>query len=417
MSSGAPQQRVPRDVKVFGAASFFTDVASDMVRPLLPFFLSQVLRAGGTELGLIEGSADAASSLLKLLSGRIDDRLRGGGNEARRKWLIVLGYAVAAVARPLTALATSPLHVLATRVGDRVGKGIRTAPRDAWIADVTPLAARARAYGLHRALDNAGAFAGPLVAIALFKLAGLDLRTVIALSVVPASIAVLALVLGIRPKASTPGAPGAASGSGPAGTPAAAGGERLPAARFPPALRRFLGVATLLTLGSASQGFFLLRAGQAGFETWSVLLLWTGHSGLAALLNVPLSTLSNRLGRRRTIVLGWLTLALVHAGFAASGAPWTVVALFALYSVHFGLTEGAERTLLAELAPVEARGRAFGTFHALVGVAQLGGNLGFGLLWDRVHPTAAFATSAAVVLAATSGLVLLVPAHPPRPTP
>lgn len=402
----AEASRVPRDVKVFGAASFFTDVAADMVRPLLPFFVTQVLRAGGVELGLIEGSADAASSLLKLVSGRWNDRLRGAGNEARRKWLIVAGYAIAALARPLTALATSPLHVLATRVGDRVGKGVRTAPRDAWIADVTAPAARARAYGLHRALDNAGAFVGPLVALGLFQLAKLELRTVIALSAVPAVIAILTLVIGLRP------GDGAQAGSSERSSTSSSRSEPV---TFSPALRRFLAVATLLALASASQGFLLLRAGESGLPTWAVLLVWTGHSGLTAVLNVPLASLSNRLGRKPTIVAGWIVLAMVHSGFALAGSVWAIVVIFALYSVYFGLTEGAERTLLAELAPESARGRAFGLYHALVGGGTLAGNLGFGAIWDRFSPEAAFAVAAAVALAASLGLWVLVPVEGARP--
>lgn len=398
--NGRASSAIPRDVKVFGAASFFTDVASDMVRPLLPLFVSQVLRGGGVELGLIEGSADAASSLLKLVSGRWNDRLRGASNEGWRKWLIVAGYTIAAVARPLTAVATAPVHVLATRVGDRIGKGIRTAPRDAWIADVTAPAARARAYGLHRALDNAGAFVGPLVALALLLLARLDLRTVIALSAVPAAIAIVTLVVGLRSKRG--------DATAPAPTEEATAADA-PRERWPGSLRRFLAVGTILTLANASQGFLLLRAGDVGLSTWMVLLVWTGHSGLAAVLNVPLSTLSNRIGLKTTIAAGWITLAAAQAGFAASSTPATIIACFALYAVYLALTEGAERTLVATLAPDHARGRVFGAYHALVGGAQLVGNLAFGWVWDRFSPGTAFAASSAVAIAALLGFVLLVP--------
>ncbi len=392
---------LPRPVKILGLVSLLTDASSEMIYPLLPSFLTGVLHAGPAFLGLIEGAAEALASVLKLLSGHLSDRAR------RRKPFVVFGYGLSTVARPLVAVAASPLHVLAVRLADRVGKGVRSAPRDALLAAATPAGERGRAFGFHRAMDHAGAMLGPLLASAAL-LAGAELRTVFALALVPGLLALVVLVFGVGEEApSVPPAPAPPLAST---HPAQEGGTP---ARSSPALLRFLAVLALFALGNSSDAFLLLRAQELGVAVAFLPLLWTLHHLVKASFSTFGGALSDRAGRRRTIVLGWAVYALAYLGFARASGVGAVVLLFAVYGLYHALTEGPEKAFVADLAGTQARGRAFGLYHAVTGALVLPGNLLTGWLWDRVSAGAALGVGAA--LAGVAAVVLL--AFVPEPSP
>ena len=392
-------RRLGRTVIVLSAVSLFTDLSSEIIYPLLPLFLTSVLGAGAATLGLIEGAAESTAALLKLASGWWSDRVH------RRKPLVLAGYGLASVVRPLVAFATAPWHVLAVRVLDRVGKGVRTAPRDALIADATSPALRGRAFGVHRASDHLGAVGGPLIAYALLEQLGLSLRHVFLWAAVPGVVAVLLVWFGVR---ETPRVRAAASSDAPA-TPATSGVSGTEPARLGGAFWRYLGVVLVFTLGNATDAFLLLRASQLGVAVALVPLLWAMLHVVKSASSVIGGDLSDRLGRRPLIVGGWLVYALVYFLFARASAAWQVWALFAVYGLYFGLTEGTEKALVADLAPVASRGTAFGWYNLAIGIGALPASVLFGVVWQRVSPEAAFSLGAALALAAAVGLVVLVP--------
>lgn len=400
-SPSRPRRPLPGAVVALGVVSFLTDASSEMIYPLLPLFLTTTLGASATMLGVIEGMAETTASLLKLASGWWSDRL------GRRKPLVLAGYALASAARPLVALASSGAQVLAIRVTDRVGKGIRSAPRDALLADAAEPGERGRAFGFHRAMDHAGAVVGPLVAWALLHLAGVELRGVFLLAAIPGALAVLVLVLLVREKPAPLPVAGVPSSPAPA-TP----GDEV-AAPLDRSLRRFLLVVLLFTLGNSTDAFLLLRAADLGVPVALLPVLWAAFHVVKSLSSTPGGALSDRVGRRPLLVAGWCLYALVYAGFALAGAAWQAWALFGLYGLVFGLTEGTEKALVADLAGARAKGRAFGWYHLVVGLAALPASVLFGLLWDRAGAATAFGTGAALSLVATA-LLLGMPS-PGRP--
>lgn len=390
---------LPRAVWILGFTSLLTDASSEMIYPLLPLYLSAVLHAGPAYLGAIEGAAETTASLLKIVSGVWADRLR------RRKPLVVVGYTLSSIARPLVALATSPLHVLGVRIADRIGKGLRSSPRDAVVADVTAPEARGRAFGFHRSMDHAGAVVGPLLATALLYGLGegpRTLRTIFALAAIPGLAAVLTLVFGLREPAREVPAPSAG-----------------PTAPARPALSRelwvLLAIVLVFTLGNSSDAFLLLRASDMGVRTAHLPLLWVAHHVVKSALSQPLGGLSDRIGRRGVIVAGWLVYALSYVLFAVTNGAIACWAVFALYGLHFALTEGAVRALVADLAPKEARGRAFGLYHGVVGLGALPASLIFGALWQARGPKLALFTGAGLSLLAALALGLFVRRRPPGP--
>ncbi|MBK8248489.1 MAG: MFS transporter [Gemmatimonadetes bacterium] len=366
-------RRLGRNVLVLSAVSLLTDASSEMIYPLLPVFLSSVLGAGAVAVGALEGIAQAVSALMQVLSGQWSDRI------ARRKPLIVAGYALASVLRPLTGLATGVGQVLAIRVGDRVGKGVRGAPRDALIAASVGSEARGRAFGFHRAADHAGAVIGPLVAFALLSWWGLGLRTVFLLAAIPAALAVVVALVGI---VEVPGAPrGVVRGLGqaPRGT-----------------LARYLGVLALFTLGNSTDAFLLLRAQEAGVPVAQLPLLWAFLHVVKSLAATPGGALSDRVGRRPLLLAGWGVYALVYLGFGFAATAPAIWGLMALYGVYHGLTEGTEKALVADLTGAHERGWAFGWFNLVVGISALPASLLFGALWEWRGASVAFAFGAAM---------------------
>ncbi|HEY2293039.1 MAG TPA: MFS transporter [Thermoanaerobaculia bacterium] len=383
-----PQRpRLGRNVVALGAVSFLTDVATEMTYPLIPVFLATVLGASATYVGTIEGAAETTAALLKWASGWWSDRV------ARRKPLVLAGYALASAVRPLIGLAQSAVQVLGIRVADRVGKGIRTSPRDALIADSVDPAIRGRAFGFHNAADNLGAVLGPLIAFAFLRWEGLPLRTVFLLTAIPGALAVLTLLFGVRetPRTAPP------KKDGKVDLKASLGG------RF----WAYLGVLLLFTLGNSTDAFLLLRAGQLGVATSLIPILWALLNLVKAVSNTPGGILSDRLGRKPLIAAGWLVYAAVYYLFGRANQTWHAWALFAVYGVYFGLTEGVEKALVADLVPQDRRGAAFGWYNLAIGIGALPASLLFGALWDRWGSATAFNLGALLALAAAVGVIFV----------
>lgn len=395
-----PASRLGRNVLALTAVSFFTDVSSEMIYPLLPLFLTGTLGASATVLGAIEGAAESAASLLKLASGWWSDRV------TRRKPFVVFGYVLATVARPLIALAQSASQVLAIRLTDRVGKGIRTSPRDALIADSVHPSVRGRAFGFHRAGDHAGAVIGPLIAFALLSGAAVSLRNVFWLAAIPGAIALLVLIIAVRevPRDPLPSPTSPAIDAG-AGTLTATPPRELGASFW-----RYLFVVLLFTLGNCSDAFLLLRANQLGVPIALIPILWAMLHVVKSLSSTPSGALSDRIGRKPLIVSGWVLFAGVYVGMAYATAAWHAWALFAAYGVFFGLTEGTEKAFVADLVPAARRGTAYGWYHFAIGIAALPASLVFGMIWDRAGATAAFTVGASIAIAAAVGMLVLTTA-------
>ena len=371
---------LPRNVKVLAFVSFLTDVSSELVYPLLPIFLSTVLGVSAAGLGVIEGFAESASSLLRLPAGWWSDRTQ------RRKPLVVMGYTLAALARPLIGIAQSAGQVLAIRVTDRFGKGIRTAPRDALIADSVSADQRGYAYGVHRGSDNLGAVFGPLIAWAALTYQWADIRTLFLWTAVPGFLSVLLLIVFVRERAAASDVPLGA------------------------AFWRLLAVIFLFTLGLSTDAFLLLRASQLGVPSALIPILWAALHVVKSSSSVVSGGLSDRIGRRPLILGGWGVYALVYAGFAVATTAWHAWALFMVYGLYFGMAEGTEKALVADLAPASRRGAAFGWFNAAVGIAALPASVIFGLVWDQWGAETAFVMGAGIAVVSTLLFALVVPA-------
>ena len=381
--------RIPRPVWLLGWSSLFTDAATEMIYPLLPVYLSRVLGAGPLSLGIIEGVAEAVNSALKIVSGYVSDRW------SKRRPIVIAGYAISSAARPLIAMTRSWPQVLLIRALDRTGKGIRGAPRDAMLARLAPSAERGRIFGFHRAMDHAGAIVGPLVATVILFFAPGEYRLVFALTVIPGAIAVALLFFVSEPAAPAP--------------------VRAPRESRPgrPALDRpllaFLGVLLLFSLGNSADAFLLLRLSDAIGSATYVPLLWSGLHVVKASLSTWGGALSDRLGRRHVIVVGWLLYALVYVGFAMAQSLWTLVAWFLVYGAFFALTEGAEKALVADLVPADKHGVAFGMYNTTLGIGALAASIVFGFLYERFGAPVAFSTGAVL---ATVAAVLLMALRP-----
>jgi len=368
-------QRLPAAIIALGLASLFNDIGTEMIFPLLPAFVAS-LGAAPAFLGLVEGLADATSSLLKLASGYVAE-----GRSKKR--IVLLGYGLASSVRPLVALATAPWHVLAVRVTDRVGKGIRTSPRDALIADSVPKEQAGRAFGFHSAMDHAGAVIGPLLGTGLLAL-GWQVRSVFWFALVPGILAMLALFTVREPK--------------PPAVVARASGRAGPA--LPSSLRRYYGVLALFSLGNSSDAFLLLRAKDLGVRVVAIPALWALFN-LAKVLSARYGgAWSDKIARSKLIVAGWGVYALTYLAFGVANRAWQVWLLFVVYGLYYGLTEPAEKALVRDLAPAEARGRAYGFYNFVIGVSAVPAGVLTGWLWQTWSPLVALATGSALALVA-----------------
>ena len=383
--------------------SFFTDVSTEMIYPLLPVFLAAVLGAHASFIGAIEGAAETTASLLKLVSGWWSDKVQS------RKGFIVVGYLIASIVRPFTAATRTAGQVLAIRVTDRVGKGLRTSPRDALLADSAPPESRGLAYGFHAAADNAGAVLGPLIAFVILKMHGVGsvqqnghllpaqehaMRNVFWLSAIPAAIAMIVLVVVVRdvPHRDTAKADSAVDGG-----------------RLSGRFWGYLVVVLLFTLGNSTDAFLLLRANQLGVPVALAPVLWAVLNFVKAATGTYGGKLSDTVGRKPLIVGGWLLYAAVYFAFAWAGAPWQAWALFAIYGIFYGMTEGTEKALVADIVPRTRRGAAFGWYNLAIGLAALPASLIFGWIWDRWGASSAFLFGASLALVAAVLMAVVAP--------
>jgi MFS family permease len=400
-----------RNVVALAAVSFFTDASTEMIYPLLPLFLAGALGANASFIGAIEGVAESAASLLKVMSGIWSDKM------SRRKPLVVAGYALASLVRPFTALAQTATQVFALRLTDRIGKGIRTAPRDALLADSAPPEARGRAFGFHAAADNAGAVVGPLVAflflqsqgIGTFESPRLDsaeeqaIRNVFWLAAIPAAVAVAVLIFFVRDV--------------PRRDPVARSAEGAPLSAPATLSRRFwayLAVILLFTLGNSTDAFLLLRAHQLGVPVVMAPILWALLNFVKAATGTYGGHLSDILGRKSLIVSGWMLYAAVYFAFGWATAAWHAWALFAVYGIFYGMTEGTEKALVADFVPPARRGAAFGWYNLAIGVGALPASLIFGAIWDGFGSPSAFAFGATLALLAALLMVVVAPGRETR---
>jgi MFS family permease len=390
-----PPPRLRPQVILLGVAALLNDAASELIYPLLPVFLTATLGASPAVVGLIEGAADGVASILKYFGGVWSDRSR------TRKPMVVSGYALAAGARLLIAAASAWPLVLTARLLDRTGKGIRSAPRDALISDVTPPDQRGRAFGFHRALDHTGAIVGPLLAVLLLQGLGLSLRTTFLFAVVPGAIGVLMLMVLLRETPRQNDERGTRNEEPP---PAAAVGSSsfiVPRSSF----RGAIAAIALFSLANSSDAFLLLQAHAAGVSTAMLPLLWAANHVIKSLFSTRAGALSDRVDRRYLLMGGWTIYAAIYALFPFAKTLTSFVVLFVIYAIPFTLTEGAERAWIADLVPPETRGKSFGIYYLANGLGVLVGTAVFGVIYQQVSAEAAFFTGAGLAICAVVAVI------------
>ena len=377
---------LPKPVRLLGWVSLLTDAATEAVYPLLPVFITQVLGGPPVALGIVEGAADATSSALKVVSGRWSDRA------GVRKPIVLLGYSLSSIVRPFIAITSTWTHVFLIRVIDRVGKGLRSAPRDAMLASLAPPGERGRVFGYHWAMDHAGAAIGPALASIFLYFAPENYRLLFALTIIPGALAVLTLTrvpeqTAVPKVPAVPGVPGVGFlGSGFRGLPGS--------------LKKYLWILAIFTLGNSSDAFLLLQLSQAGVPLIGLTMLWSAQHAIKALITMRGGILSDRLGRRTLIVSGWIIYAIVYAGFAFSESATALIAWFLFYSTYAAAVEGSEKALVADLTPDALRATAFGWYAAVQGFGALAAGIFFGLLWQFFGAPVAFLTGASLALVA-----------------
>lgn len=373
---------LPRNVKILGLTSLLNDIASEMIFPLLPFFFLNVLKGSTAGLGFIEGLADSVASFLKLFSGSWSDR------SGRRKGLVLFGYSVTCCLRPLLGVITAPWQVGFVRIGDRLGKGVRTAPRDAMLADSTDSAMRGRAFGFHRAMDHLGAAIGPLLAFGFLQWWPDELPLLFLLTAIPGFAVMLLLIVMLK--------------DAPVEGPTRRHDRlRLTLRPFDRNFRLCLLALAVFTLGNSSDAFLLVRAEELGVETALLPILWCLFHILKSFGNWTAGRAVDRFGPRPLLFLGWLIYAGVYLAFGIATSAWEVWLCFGLYALFYSLTEPAEKTLITRLAGPEQKGLAFGWFHFALGVTTLPASWIFGWLYKSYGPFVPFAWGAALALLAS----------------
>jgi MFS family permease len=384
-----------------GIVSLLTDTSTEMIFTLVPLFLTNVLGVGTAVVGLVGGISDSTDAVFKIFSGWFSDRL------GKRKPLAVLGYSLSTIVKPLMYLASSWGMVTAIRFGDRVGKGFRGSPRDALVADSVDSSQRGRAFGLHRAMDTLGAMLGLIIAaLVIYYIVGenleLSLRAyhwLVLIGVIPAVLAVLVLVLFVHErKTSLP--------ANIIGKDISEHGNSFTG--FDSRFKLFLAIIAIFNLGNSSDFFIILRAQNLGSPVFHVTLMLVLFNAVYAAIALPAGTLSDRMGRRRLIILGWMVYALVYLGFALASNTWQIWLLFAGYGIYYGIAEGVARALVADLVPSEKRGTAYGLYHGVVGIALLPASLIAGGLWQAVSPSATFFFGAGLAFIAALAILVLI---------
>ncbi len=392
--SNSKSKKLPGQVKALGLVSFFNDASSEIVYPLLPKFLL-TLGAGPEILGVMEGIAESIAALLKYFSGWWSDKIK------KHKTLAAIGYTLSSVLRPLAAFAAAGWHVAVLRGADRIGKGIRSAPRDALLAASVDKSMRGRAFGFHRAMDNLGAVVGPLIALALLYAFNDDLRKLFLATAIPSLFTVFLIVFVVKEKKETETNP---SPSPSLSSQTQSAKERV---KDKKAFGIFLASMLLFTLGNSSDLFLVMHAQNKGLALEMVPVLWIALHLSKSAFNTPGGVLADKIGYKKTIFLGWLVYALCYAGFAFADAQWQFWALFVVYGLYYGLTEGPEKALVASLAPKNKRGTGFGLYHASVGVAALPASVAAGFIWKHWGPQYAFGLGAALAVMAALTLAAL----------
>ena len=384
-------KQLPRNVWAVGFTSFFMDISSEMVVNVLPLFLSNVLGVQTSIIGLIDGIAEATASILKMFSGWLSDKMGG------RKWLAVIGYGLSALFKPFYYFANTWGVVAGVRWADRVGKGIRTAPRDALVADSVDQKARGLAFGFHRAMDTAGALLGIAIAALVvwltqrntLSLGQSTFKVIVLLSLLPALLAVLSLAVGAKE--------------------VAVKGERA-APKF--SLKSmgkpfsiFLVIVSIFTLGNSSDSFLVLRAQNLGMSIFGILIMLIAFNLIYTLISTPAGSLSDRIGRRRLIIGGWLVYAVIYLGFAAAKTQWQVWVLYAAYGLYYGLAYGSANALVADLVPEHLRGTAYGTYNAVIGLLAFPASFIAGILWQGIGGWSGFGPSAPFLFGGTLAVI------------
>ena len=359
-----------RNVFIAGLVSFFMDVSSEMIYPLVPLFLSNVLGVNKSIIGLIEGIAESTASLLKVFSGWFSDRI---GN---RKWLMAAGYSISTLSRPIVSLATGWQHILGSRFMDRFGKGIRTAPRDAIIAESSEKTHLGRAFGLHRSMDTMGAVVGPALAFLLLGLFSNNYRMVFWLSIIPGTIAVLLIIFFIteKKKVSLPHSDR----------------PKLTLKHFDWRFKFFVVIAAVFAIGNSSDVFLILRAQQVGVPIVMIPVVYLLFNLVYSLSSIPAGIAADRFGKKRVILLGFILFAILYYGFAIAKDTTAIWVLFGFYGLFMGLTEGIQKAFLATIIPPDFKATAFGVYNSAVGIAMFPASLIGGWLWDHVSPSATF---------------------------
>lgn len=378
-----------RNTVFLALASLFSDISTEMLYPVLPVYLTETLKAGGSAVGLIEGVATGLQNLIQGVSGSLSDKLQ------RRKPLALIGFALSAISKPMIGVAGAWTGVLAARSADRLGAGFRSAPRDALVAASAEEAYRGKAFGLEGAGDNAGAFVGPLIAVALISLFAVPLKWLFFLAVIPGVLAFLMVLLVREGRAETTSK------------------QRLDVSlsRFPKTYGRYLAAAGLAGLGNTSNAFLILQTQALGASLTTTILIYAAYNLLAALVSYPAGDLSDRIGRRNLLVGGLVLYAACYTGFALSGSIWMLGGLFAFYGVYQGVFRAVGKALAADLAPPELRASGIGWYSATIGVTALISSIAAGLLWDKVSHAAVFWWSAAFALAGALAVLFVVPAQ------
>ena len=370
--------------------SFLTDASTEIIYPLLPIFLTEVLKTSRVFVGSVEGIAESTASFFRIFSGWLSDRI------AKRKILAVIGYGISSLTRPAVASAMAGWHVLLARFIDRIGKGVRGAPRDALLADSTDRSKLGKAFGFHRSMDHAGAVLGPIIAFLLLMAFPGNYRTVFWFATIPAFLSVFTLAIFAEEKKAS-----------------AAEGRRLSLSLrpFDIRFRLYLVILFLFTLGNSSDAFLLLRAKSLGVSDKLVPVLWSAFHVVKVITSTPGGSLSDRIGRRKVIISGWGIYGLIYLGFAFAAGSLHIWLLFLAYGVYYGLTEGTEKALVADLVPSQLRGTAYGLYSFAIGVGALPASLILGGLWDLFGPEVAFSFGAVMALLAMVLFYLLI-----RPT-
>ncbi|MBM4054540.1 MAG: MFS transporter [Planctomycetes bacterium] len=374
-----------RNIFILGIVSFLTDASTEMIYPILPVFLSVILGIGTVYIGVIEGIAESTASVLKVFSGYISDRF------GKRKPLVVFGYSLSTIAKPFFALSGAGWHVLVIRFADRIGKGVRNAPRDAIIAESAPKESLGKSYGFHRAMDTAGAIVGPILAFIVLYFLKENYRAVFAFSFIPAFLAVVCIIIFVKEKKKPPS-------------------EEIdpPKINFSSFSREFkylILVIVLFTLGNSSDAFLILRAKTIGIPVAVIPVLWMVFNTVYALAAMPFGMISDKIGRKKVILLGFFVYAIVYLGFAFASKPYHVWSLFIVYGLYYGLSEGTLRAYVADIISPTHRATAFGIYHTAVGITSFPASVVMGALWKYINIQTAFCFGAG--MACMSGILLV----------